>query len=212
MNIKLSLRYSLTFIVIHVVTNHLIFNFQMRRIAKLQPIRHMKCPRMTAMFLYWIQLKLSIFKVTLPVPLVEQELLTLYMCSSSVFSGVRVARSLAFSVVFCRSLFVLLSFILLAILLTIPFWFTYSDYPLVSSNSSPKRNSHALFELIVPEDNIFIKCRQVRNKNCTKVMSVGVFLRWIHTKRGIILKDVIFTLVYVWFLLSKISITIRGDN
>jgi hypothetical protein len=38
--------------------------------------------------------------------LVEQELLTLYdhLSSHPVFSGVRVARSLVFCVVFCRSL------------------------------------------------------------------------------------------------------------
>ena len=43
-------------------------------------------------------------------PLVEQELLSLPegMSSASVFSEVRVARSLIFCVVFCRSLFVLL--------------------------------------------------------------------------------------------------------
>ena len=46
-------------------------------------------------------------RVTRRVPLVEQELLTLpeHMNSPPVFSGVRVARSLVFGVVFCRSLF-----------------------------------------------------------------------------------------------------------
>ena len=46
--------------------------------------------------------------VTGRVPLVEQELLSLpeHMCSSPVFSGVRVSQSLVFCVVFCRSLFV----------------------------------------------------------------------------------------------------------
>jgi hypothetical protein len=45
---------------------------------------------------------------------VEQELLTLpkHLNSPPVFSGVRVARSLVFCVMFCRSLFVLLSFFL----------------------------------------------------------------------------------------------------
>jgi len=43
---------------------------------------------------------------------VEQELLSFpeHMSSLTVFSGVRVARSLVFCVVFCRSLLVLLSF------------------------------------------------------------------------------------------------------
>ena len=50
-----------------------------------------------------------------------------------VFCGIRVARSLAFCVVFCRSLFVLLSFFFL---LPVPLRFTASDYTLVSSNFS----------------------------------------------------------------------------
>jgi hypothetical protein len=47
------------------------------------------------------------------VPHVEQELFTLpgHPSSHSIFSGVRVARSLVFCVLFCRSLFVLLSFL-----------------------------------------------------------------------------------------------------
>jgi hypothetical protein len=52
-------------------------------------------------------------RVTRRVQLVEQELLTLPELPSSphVFSGVRVSRSLVFCVMFCRSLFVLLSFV-----------------------------------------------------------------------------------------------------
>ena len=44
--------------------------------------------------------------------LVEQELLTLlvHRSSTSVFSGIRIARSLVLCIVFCRSLFVLSSF------------------------------------------------------------------------------------------------------
>jgi len=47
------------------------------------------------------------------VPLVEQQLLTLaeHMSSLTVFSWVRVAHSLVFCVMFCRSLFVLLFFL-----------------------------------------------------------------------------------------------------
>ena len=43
----------------------------------------------------------------------EQEVLTLpeHMCSTPVFSGVRAAQSLVFCGVFCRSLFVILSFL-----------------------------------------------------------------------------------------------------
>ena len=43
----------------------------------------------------------------------------------TVFNGVRVARSLVFCAMFCRSLFVI---ILLVILLSV-LWFTVSDYP-----------------------------------------------------------------------------------
>ena len=44
--------------------------------------------------------------------IVEQELHSLpeYLSSLPIFSGVRVARSVVFCVVFCRSLFLLLSF------------------------------------------------------------------------------------------------------
>ena len=66
--------------------------------------------------------------VTRRVPHVEHELLTLpeYPSSTPVFSGIRVGHSLAFWVMFCRSLFVLLSFFDIRLLIT----------PLVSSNLS----------------------------------------------------------------------------
>ena len=66
----------------------------------------------------------------------EQELLTLpeHLSWPLVFSVFRVARSLVFCGMFCRSLFVLL---LLAIVLSVHFWFTTSDYlPLVFLNFS----------------------------------------------------------------------------
>ena len=51
------------------------------------------------------------FSVTRRVPLVEQELLTIREhLRSPFFSGVHVTRSIVFCVMFCRSLFVLLSF------------------------------------------------------------------------------------------------------
>jgi hypothetical protein len=64
---------------------------------------------------------------TRPVPLVEQELHTLQglLNSTPVLRGVRVARSLIFCVVFCRSLFVLF---LLAIVLSVR-RYTIFDYP-----------------------------------------------------------------------------------
>ena len=66
-------------------------------------------------------------RVTQPMPLLEQELLTLlqHLSSSLVFSGIRVAPSLVFCVVFCRSLYCL-SFFNLWLLIT----------PLVSLNFS----------------------------------------------------------------------------
>jgi hypothetical protein len=63
-------------------------------------------------------------RVTWRVSLVEQELLT--MSSPSDFSGVRVARPLVLSVVFCRSLFVIF---LLAIVLSVLLRFTDSTCP-----------------------------------------------------------------------------------
>ena len=55
--------------------------------------------------------QLLVTRVTRRVPLLEQELLPHpnHLRSPPVFSGVRVARSLVFSVLFCRSLFVILS-------------------------------------------------------------------------------------------------------
>jgi len=49
----------------------------------------------------------------------------------TVFSGVHIARSLVFCVVFCRSLFVLLPFFFLAIVLSVLLRITASDYPFV---------------------------------------------------------------------------------
>ena len=51
-----------------------------------------------------------------------------YLGSSPVFSGVRVARFLYFSVVVCRLLFVLLSVFVLAIVLSVLIRITASDY------------------------------------------------------------------------------------
>ena len=76
-------------------------------------------------------------RLTRRVPLVEQVLPTLpeHLRSPPVFSGVCVTRSLVFCVVFCRSLFVLLS------LFTWPLCCLFFDLriiitPLISSNSS----------------------------------------------------------------------------
>jgi len=61
----------------------------------------------------------------------KQELRTLreHPSSTSVISGVRVARFVVFCVMFCRSSFVHLSFILLTIMLSVLLPFTVSDYP-----------------------------------------------------------------------------------
>ena len=65
--------------------------------------------------------------VTRRVSLVEQEHLTLpgHRSSSAVFSGVRVAQSLVFCEVFCRSLFVFFLFVVVLTVLQL----TASDYP-----------------------------------------------------------------------------------
>jgi hypothetical protein len=78
-------------------------------------------------------------RLTLRPPwLVEQELVTFpqHLGSPQVFIRMRVARSLVFCVVFCRSLFVLCPFSFV-IVLSVLLRFTDSDYlPLVLSNSS----------------------------------------------------------------------------
>ena len=70
-----------------------------------------------------------------PVPLAEQELLIHPQHPSSFpfFCGVHVAQSLVFCVVFCRLLFVLLSFFLLAIIFQSFFDLRFLITPLVSS-------------------------------------------------------------------------------
>jgi ribosomal protein S26 len=78
-------------------------------------------------------------RITRRVPLVEQKLLTLPedMSSPPVFSVVRVTRSLVLCACFFRSLFVLLYFFLLIIVLSVLLRYTdYGCLPLVSSNSS----------------------------------------------------------------------------
>ena len=70
------------------------------------------------------------------VPLTEQELLTLpeLMSSPPVFSEVHVTQSLVFYVVLNRSLIVLWSFFLFAIISSVLLRFTAWNYPLISSN------------------------------------------------------------------------------
>ena len=67
----------------------------------------------------------------------EQDLLTLpgHLSSPPNISGVRVAQTLAFCVVFCRSLFVLSSFFFIVLCLSF-FDLRILITPLVSSNSS----------------------------------------------------------------------------
>jgi len=69
---------------------------------------------------------LFVTRVTGRVPHVEQELSALHPGLG--FSGVRVAGSLVFCVMFCRSVFVLFSFFLLDIVLSV-LQFKASDYP-----------------------------------------------------------------------------------
>ena len=53
----------------------------------------------------------------------------LTLAEHPLLSGVRVAHSSAFCIVFCRLFFVLLSFFLVAIVLFVLLQFTTSDYP-----------------------------------------------------------------------------------
>ena len=71
-----------------------------------------------------------VVRVTRRMSNMEQELLTLpeHMSSTLVFGGVRVTRSLVLCVVFCRKVFVFLSFFLFAIVLSVLLWITSSDY------------------------------------------------------------------------------------
>ena len=85
-------------------------------------------------------------RVTWWVPLVEQELFTLpeHMNLHPVFSEVCITRSLVFSVVFCRLLFILLSFSFW------PYCLSFFDLrilitPVVSSNFSWKICFHTLY-------------------------------------------------------------------
>ena len=72
-----------------------------------------------------------ITRVTRQVSLVDQELPTLleHLSSLPVFREVHVARSLVFCVMFCRSLFVLMSFIFWSLCCLVLLRFTDSDYP-----------------------------------------------------------------------------------
>ena len=93
---------------------------------------------------YWLITGFVII-VTRMVPLVEQELLTLpeHPRAPLVFSEVRVARSIIFCVMFCRSLYVFLFFFLLAIVLSV-LWLTDSDYPYI-----PGIFMHFLWEILL---------------------------------------------------------------
>jgi len=62
------------------------------------------------------------------VPHLEQELLSLLELIPG-FSGVRVAQFLVFCVMFCRSLFVLLSFVFLVIVFSALLQYIASNYP-----------------------------------------------------------------------------------
>jgi hypothetical protein len=80
--------------------------------------------------------------ITRRVPHVEQELLTLpeHPRSSSVFSGVRVARSLVFCVKYCRLMFLLLPFFFWPLYCLCFFTFRFRITPLESSNSPYSRH------------------------------------------------------------------------
>jgi hypothetical protein len=85
-------------------------------------------------------------RLTRRVPLVEQELLTFpeHLSSPSVFSGVRVTRSLVLCVCFvdrCLSI--------LAIVLCVLFRYTDSDYPLAAKAEDKLEAHHDLLKILV---------------------------------------------------------------
>ena len=80
-------------------------------------------------------------------PLVEHELLCLpkYLSSPPFFSGASVDRSSVLCVMFCRSLFVLLSFFFCSLCCLPSLYLRILITPLVSSNSSQSLTSPDLF-------------------------------------------------------------------
>ena len=104
----------------------------------------------------WCSCRLTL---TRRVSLVEQDLQTL-----TVLSGVRVAWSLVFGVVFCISLFVLFLTIVLLVLLR----FRNSDYPFVSSKSSSyARGTHGKFICCSIFQDFHIRVSWMKQENMT---------------------------------------------
>jgi len=78
-----------------------------------------------------------------------------HLSSLPVFSGVRVTRSLVLCVMFCRSLFVLLS-LFFRPLCCLSFDLLILINPLVSSNSSSDRRQHFYIKVAVEIEYILI--------------------------------------------------------
>ena len=89
-------------------------------------------------------------------PHLEQELI-IYLISPPIFSGVRVARSLVFCVMFCRSLFVNLSYFFLAIVPSVHFDLRLLITPLVSSNFSYKPVNFCIYVCTTTITTLFLR-------------------------------------------------------
>ena len=98
----------------------------------------------------------------------------------SVFSGVRVTRSLVLGVMFCRSLFVLLSFFFWP-LCCLSFDLRIPITPLVSSNVFLQQSSWILF--ITDFSNMFIKKDETAKRYCPKLSFIKKCFDTIHLGR-----------------------------
>jgi hypothetical protein len=99
--------------------------------------------------------------VTQQVPLVEQQLLTLAehnISSLTVYSWICVAQSLVFCVMFCRSLFVLLSFFFWPLYCLSSFDILLLFIPLVSSNV----NRESIDHIVLHCDKPYMFCIMIR--------------------------------------------------
>ena len=78
--------------------------------------------------------QLVISRRTMSILPLDKQCSSSFLISPTVFSGVSVTRSLVFSVVFCRSLLILLSFFIFTIVVSVLLRPTVFDYPFDAFN------------------------------------------------------------------------------
>ena len=127
-------------------------------------------------FFYWILLNVNstVFQLH------SWRTLCLQSCSP-VFSGVRVARSVVFCVLFVRSLFVLLSFFIWS-LCCLSFDLRILSTPLVSSNSFEGSTNNLSYQFVVHWDTLL----RVWHSQCTRpslasVLRIKLCIYWFRT-------------------------------